>query len=85
MESKARQTDKPTEDNMKLIGIEFYHRYKDDIKLFAEMGFKVFRPLSQDKGIVPFKIAIIAAFFILRNQILVPSSRSQRNRKLDLA
>lgn len=23
--------------------IDFYHRYKDDIKLFAEMGFKVFR------------------------------------------
>ncbi|MDQ0363012.1 glycoside hydrolase family 1 protein [Breznakia pachnodae] len=24
-------------------GIDFYHRYKDDIKLFAEMGFKIFR------------------------------------------
>lgn len=24
-------------------GIDFYHTYKDDIKLFAEMGFKVFR------------------------------------------
>lgn len=36
-------TEEPTEDNMKLIGIDFYHRYKDDIKLFAEMGFKVFR------------------------------------------
>lgn len=24
-------------------GIDFYHRYKDDIKLFAEMGFKCFR------------------------------------------
>ncbi|WP_434578600.1 family 1 glycosylhydrolase [Thermoanaerobacterium thermosaccharolyticum] len=23
--------------------IDFYHRYKEDIKLFAEMGFKVFR------------------------------------------
>lgn len=23
--------------------IDFYHRYKDDIKMFAEMGFKVFR------------------------------------------
>ena len=33
----------PTEDNMKLIGIDFYHRYKEDIKLFAEMGFKTFR------------------------------------------
>lgn len=37
------RTDKPTSDNMKLVGIDFYHRYKDDIKLFAEMGFKVFR------------------------------------------
>ncbi|AAK78719.1 6-phospho-beta-glucosidase [Clostridium acetobutylicum] len=36
-------TDKPTEDNMKLIGIDFYNRYKEDIKLFAEMGFKTFR------------------------------------------
>ena len=36
-------TDGPTEDNMKLIGIDFYHRYKEDIKMFAEMGFKTFR------------------------------------------
>ena len=36
-------TEMPTEDNMKLIGIDFYHRYKEDIKLFAEMGFKTFR------------------------------------------
>jgi len=36
-------TQEPTEDNMKLIGIDFYHRYKEDIKLFAEMGFKTFR------------------------------------------
>lgn len=36
-------TEEPTEDNMKLIGIDFYHRYKEDIKLFAEMGFKTFR------------------------------------------
>lgn len=36
-------TEEPTTDNMKLIGIDFYHRYKEDIKLFAEMGFKVFR------------------------------------------
>ncbi|MNM11621.1 Aryl-phospho-beta-D-glucosidase BglH [compost metagenome] len=40
---KTPPTDVPTEDNMKLIGIDFYHRYKEDIKLFAEMGFKVFR------------------------------------------
>lgn len=25
------------------IAIDFYHRYKEDIKLFAEMGFKVYR------------------------------------------
>lgn len=40
---KGPITKEPTSDNMKLIGIDFYHRYKDDIKLFAEMGFKVFR------------------------------------------
>ena len=37
------RTEEPTPDNMKLIGIDFYHRYKEDIRLFAEMGFKVFR------------------------------------------
>lgn len=36
------KTEVPTEDNMKLVAIDFYHRYKEDIKLFAEMGFKVF-------------------------------------------
>lgn len=40
---KAPHTDIPTEDNMKLIGIDFYHRYPEDIKLLAEMGFKTFR------------------------------------------
>lgn len=40
---KTPRTDEPTPDNLKLIGIDFYHRYKEDIKLFAEMGFKVFR------------------------------------------
>ena len=40
---KTPRTAKPTPDNMKLIGIDFYHRYKEDVKLFAEMGFKVFR------------------------------------------
>ncbi len=40
---KGPITKTPTPDNMKLVGIDFYHRYKDDIKLFAEMGFKVFR------------------------------------------
>ncbi|MCP1770567.1 glycoside hydrolase family 1 protein [Streptococcus gallinaceus] len=36
-------TDNPTSDNLKLEAIDFYHRYKEDIALFAEMGFKVFR------------------------------------------
>jgi 6-phospho-beta-glucosidase len=36
-------TDGPTPDNLKLQAIDFYHRYADDIALFAEMGFRVFR------------------------------------------
>lgn len=40
---KGPATKEPTTDNMKLVGIDFYHRYKEDIRLFAEMGFKVFR------------------------------------------
>ncbi len=40
---KTPPTQEPTEDNLKLRGIDFYHRYKEDIKLFAEMGFKCFR------------------------------------------
>ncbi|TDX48962.1 glycoside hydrolase family 1 protein [Orenia marismortui] len=40
---KGGRTARPTEDNMKLVGIDFYHRYKEDIALFAEMGFKTFR------------------------------------------
>ncbi|WP_018887369.1 glycoside hydrolase family 1 protein [Paenibacillus massiliensis] len=40
---KTPPTPEPTEDNLKLIGIDFYNRYKEDVKLFAEMGFKVFR------------------------------------------
>ena len=39
----APPTDGPTEDNLKLHAIDFYNRYVDDIALFAEMGFKVFR------------------------------------------
>lgn len=39
----GRITDGPAEDNLKLEGIDFYHRYKEDIALFAEMGFKVYR------------------------------------------
>ncbi|WP_127842024.1 family 1 glycosylhydrolase [Actinomyces wuliandei] len=37
------RTEAPTPDNLKLEGIDFYHRYKEDIALLAEMGFKVFR------------------------------------------
>ena len=40
---KGPATEHPTADNMKLVGIDFYHRYKEDVKLFAEMGFKIFR------------------------------------------
>ncbi|MDN5571011.1 MAG: glycoside hydrolase family 1 protein [Propionibacteriaceae bacterium] len=36
-------TDEPTPDNLKLEGIDFYHRYETDLDLFAEMGFTVFR------------------------------------------
>ncbi len=36
-------TEEPTADNLKLTGIDFYHRYPEDIRLFAEMGFKVLR------------------------------------------
>ncbi len=37
------RTDRPTPDNLKLVGIDFYHRFVEDIALFAEMGFTVFR------------------------------------------
>ena len=40
---KGDPTKEPTSDNLKLEGIDHYHRYKEDIKLFAEMGFKVYR------------------------------------------
>lgn len=33
----------PTEDNLKLKAIDFYHRYAEDIALFAEMGFTTYR------------------------------------------
>lgn len=36
-------TDGPTADNLKLEAIDFYHRYAEDIALFAEMGFGVYR------------------------------------------
>ncbi|MBO1751785.1 glycoside hydrolase family 1 protein [Actinotalea sp. BY-33] len=33
----------PTADNLKQVAIDFYHRYAQDIALFAEMGFRTFR------------------------------------------
>ncbi|MBY4130168.1 glycoside hydrolase family 1 protein [Rhodococcus fascians] len=39
----AAPSDAPTADNLKLQAIDFYNRYAEDIALFAEMGFKVFR------------------------------------------
>ncbi|MEI3868098.1 glycoside hydrolase family 1 protein [Microbacterium sp. CCNWLW134] len=37
------RTEAPTPDNLKLVAIDHYHRYAEDIALFAEMGFKVYR------------------------------------------
>lgn len=37
------RTAQPTPDNLKLVGIDHYHRYAEDIALFAEMGFKTYR------------------------------------------
>lgn len=37
------RSDGPTPDNLKLVGIDHYHRYAEDIALFAEMGFSVYR------------------------------------------
>ena len=36
-------SEKPIPENLKLIGIDFYHHYQEDIQLMAEMGFRVFR------------------------------------------
>lgn len=36
-------TDEPTADNLKHTAIDYYRRYAEDIALFAEMGFKIFR------------------------------------------
>lgn len=33
--------------------IDFYHRYKEDIKLFAEMGLNVFEPRLPGRGSFP--------------------------------
>ena len=39
----APPVDGPTPDNLKLEAVDFYHRYAEDIALFAEMGFKTYR------------------------------------------
>ncbi len=41
--SDAERTVSPTADNLSLKGIDFYHRYPEDIAMLAEMGFSVFR------------------------------------------
>ncbi len=40
---KTPPTPEPTPDNLKHEGIDFYNRYAEDIALFAELGFRVFR------------------------------------------
>ncbi len=37
------RTAEPTPENLKLVGIDHYHRYAEDIALFAEMGFTTYR------------------------------------------
>lgn len=37
------KSDKTTEYYPKRRGIDFYHRYEEDIELFAEMGFRTLR------------------------------------------
>ncbi|AQA01620.1 6-phospho-beta-glucosidase [Mycobacterium sp. MS1601] len=36
-------TENPTADNLKLVGIDHYHRYVEDIAMFGELGFTVYR------------------------------------------
>ena len=40
---KGGRTSEPTPDNMKLVGIDFYHRYKEDLAYMQGMGFNAFR------------------------------------------
>ncbi|MDQ1085329.1 MULTISPECIES: glycoside hydrolase family 1 protein [Microbacterium] len=37
------RSNQPTPDNLKHVAIDHYHRYAEDIALFAEMGFGVYR------------------------------------------
>lgn len=37
------RTAEPAPENLKLVGIDHYHRFAEDIALFAEMGFSTYR------------------------------------------
>lgn len=50
---RGSRTKLPTEENLKLEAIDFYHRYPQDIKMFVEMGFKVFRTSIAGSRIFP--------------------------------
>ncbi|MBG9983151.1 glycoside hydrolase family 1 protein [Aerococcaceae bacterium DSM 111020] len=41
--TQDKRTEKPEPGNLKHRGVEFYDRYKDDVKLFGELGLKSFR------------------------------------------
>lgn len=41
--SRSPRSEGPTRDNPKRVAVDFYHRYVEDIALFAEMGYSVFR------------------------------------------
>lgn len=37
------RTAEPTPDNLKLVAVDHYHRYAEDVELFGQMGFGVYR------------------------------------------
>ncbi len=41
--SRRPPTNEPTADNLKLVASDFYHRWREDIALMAECGFKTYR------------------------------------------
>jgi 6-phospho-beta-glucosidase len=41
--SRGPRSDVPLESNLKLVAVDFYHRYAEDIAMFAEMGYTVYR------------------------------------------
>ncbi|PMB85167.1 6-phospho-beta-glucosidase [Dolosicoccus paucivorans] len=41
--TQEKRTEKPEPGNLKHRAVEFYDRYRDDVKLFGELGLKVFR------------------------------------------